>query len=394
MNKNLQIGCDDIVVVGAGLFGLVIARQIAVELGKRVVILERRHHIGGNVFSEVDRDTGIEVHKYGSHLFHTSNQRVWDYVNTFSEFNNYTHHVMTVHDGVVYPMPIGLGTINSFFRSSMGPDEARRFLQEQAAAVKGDPDANLESRAISLIGRPLYDAFIREYTHKQWQTDPTQLSADIIKRLPIRFTYEQKYFSDTWEGLPLCGYTELVRRIADHPLIDVQLDCDFFEVRNDLPDSALMVYSGPIDHFFDYRFGVLGWRTLDFEFEKVPLADYQGTSVMNYADADVPFTRIHEFRHLHPEREMSHEASIIAREYSRFAEVGDEPYYPINSQSDREIIRAYREAAKLEKNVIFGGRLGSYHYLDMHMAIAAALNAFESEIRPRFSKNDKEKTNV
>ena len=376
----------DLVVVGSGFFGLTVAERAAAELGKRVLVLDRRDHIGGNAYSAPDPVTGIEVHQYGAHLFHTSNARVWEYVNRFTTFTGYQHRVYTTHDGVVYPMPINLGTVNSFFRAALSPDQARALIAEQAAEVEPGTARNLEEKGISLIGRPLYEAFIRGYTAKQWQTDPKDLPAAIISRLPVRYTYDNRYFSDTWEGLPTDGYTAWLERMADSPLIDVQLSTDYFDVRDEVVgDGVPVVYTGPIDRYFDYREGRLGWRTLDFETEVVPVKDHQGTPVMNYADAAVPYTRIHEFRHFHPERDYPEDKSVIMREFSRAAEDDDEPYYPINTASDREMLLRYRELAKRESGVVFGGRLGTYQYLDMHMAIASALTLVDNEIAPRLT---------
>jgi UDP-galactopyranose mutase len=372
----------DLVVVGSGFFGLTVAERMAAEHGKRVLVLERRDHVGGNAYSELDPDTGIEVHRYGAHLFHTSNARVWEYVNRFSTFTDYVHHVHTVHDGVVYPMPINLGTINSFFRAALSPREARALIAEQAAEVDTGEARNLEEKAISLIGRPLYEAFIRGYTAKQWQTDPTELPPGIISRLPVRYTYDSRYFSDTWEGLPTDGYAALLGRMADHENVDVQLKTDFFDVRDDVVGDAPVLYTGALDRYFDYREGRLGWRTLDFEREVVEVGDFQGTPVMNYAAQDVPFTRIHEFRHFHPERDYPEDRTVIMREYSRAAEGDDEPYYPINTPADRERLLRYRELAAKEEGVVFGGRLGTYQYLDMHMAIAAALATVDNVLVP------------
>jgi UDP-galactopyranose mutase len=374
----------DLVIVGSGFFGLTVAERVANELGLRVLVLERRDHLGGNAYSEPDPDTGIEVHRYGAHLFHTSNRRVWDYVNRFSTFTDYVHHVYTNHQGVVYPMPINLGTVNQFFSAAMSPEQARALIVEQSAEVAAGSAQNLEEKGISLIGRPLYEAFIRGYTAKQWQTDPKELPASIISRLPVRYTYDNRYFSDTWEGLPAEGYTALLARMADSPLIEVRLETDFFDVRAEL-DSVPVVYTGALDRYFDYREGRLGWRTLDFEREVAPVKDFQGTSVMNYADEDVPYTRIHEFRHFHPERDYPENRTVIMREYSRFAEDDDEPYYPINTPADREMLLRYRALADAEPGVVFGGRLGTYQYLDMHMAIAAALQTYDTVLQPHLT---------
>jgi UDP-galactopyranose mutase len=378
----------DLVVVGSGFFGLTVAERAARELDLKVLVLERRDHLGGNAYSAPDPDTGIEVHVYGSHLFHTSNPRVWEYVNRFTAFTGYQHRVYTNHRGQVYPMPINLGTINQFFDAAYGPDEARRLVAEQASEVATGDVQNLEEKAISLIGRPLYEAFIRGYTAKQWQTDPKELPAEIISRLPVRYTYDNRYFADTYEGLPTDGYTAWLERMADHPNIEVRLSTDFFDHKDDLVGHVPVVYTGPVDRYFDFVEGELGWRTLDFESEVVPTGDYQGTSVMNYADEEVPFTRIHEFRHFHPERDYPRDATVIMREYSRFAERGDEPYYPINTPDDRARLRAYRDLAKGEDGVVFGGRLGSYKYLDMHMAIGSALSRWDNVIKPHFASGE------
>ncbi|MEN8581892.1 UDP-galactopyranose mutase [Arthrobacter sp. KBS0703] len=379
----------DLVVVGSGFFGLTIAERAATELGLKVAVLDRRHHIGGNAYSENEAKTGIEVHRYGAHLFHTSNERVWEYVNRFTAFTNYQHKVYTSHKGEVYQMPINLGTINQFFRASMGPAEARALIQEQAGELAGTDPQNLNDKGIQLIGRPLYEAFIKYYTGKQWQTDPKDLPAEIISRLPVRYNYDNRYFNDTYEGLPVDGYTAWIERMADHPNIEVHLNTDFFDggefgqasVRGQVP----VIYTGPVDRYFNYAEGDLSWRTIDLEEEVLPVEDFQGCAVMNYPDEEVPYTRIHEFRHFHPERDYTKDATVIMREFSRFAEKGDEPYYPVNTAVDRSKLLAYRDLARDEDSVLFGGRLGTYKYLDMHMAIGSALSMFDNKIKPHFS---------
>ena len=368
----------DLVVVGAGLFGLTVAEQAA-ERGLDVAIVDRRDHLGGNAWSETDPDTGIEVHRYGAHLFHTSNERVWEYVNRFTGFTSYQHRVWTVHRGEVFPLPINLGTLNQFFRANHGPQAARDLVARQAAEVTGIP-ANLEEKAVSLIGRPLYEAFVRDYTAKQWQTDPKHLPAEVISRLPVRYTYDNRYFSDRHEGLPVDGYAAWLSRMADHPRISVHLQTDFLVEGHSLSREAVrgsvpVVYTGPVDRYFADVHGPLGWRTLDFEREVVPVGDYQGAPVVNYADADVDFTRILEFRHFHPERDYPPDRTVIVRERSRTAGPDDEPYYPVNTVQDRDRLMAYRGLVARERDsaVVFGGRLGTYQYLDMHMAIASAL---------------------
>lgn len=380
----------DLVVVGSGLFGLTVAERAARELGLKVTMIDRRSHLGGNAYSENEERTGIEVHRYGAHLFHTSNERVWEYVNRFTAFTNYVHRVYTRHNGEVFPMPINLGTINQFFRSAYSPGEARDLIREQAGELAGTDPQNLNDKGIQLIGRPLYEAFIKHYTGKQWQTDPKDLPASIISRLPVRYTYDNRYFNDTYEGLPVDGYTAWLERMADHPNIDVRLDTDFFDDSQEFSKSNVVgqvpvIYTGPVDRYFDYAEGDLSWRTIDLEEEVLDIEDFQGTSVMNYPDPDVPFTRIHEFRHFHPERDYTKDATVIMREFSRFAEKGDEPYYPVNTATDREKLLAYRDLAKGEKSVLFGGRLGTYKYLDMHMAIGAALSMVDNKIAPHYT---------
>ena len=381
----------DLVVVGSGFFGLTVAQQCAENLGLNVVVIDRRAHIGGNAYSEDDAETGIEVHRYGAHLFHTSNERVWEYVNRFTAFTAYQHRVYTNFRGQVFPMPINLGTINQFFDAAYSPDEARRLIAEQASEFSSNDARNLEEKGISLIGRPLYEAFIKDYTAKQWQTDPKLLAAEIISRLPVRYTYDNRYFNDAHEGLPVDGYTAWLEKMASHDRIEVRLNTDFFDPSQDINKANVVgntpvVYTGPVDRYFDYAGGRLGWRTLDFEREVMPTGDFQGTSVMNYADPDVPFTRIHEFRHFHPERDYPGDKTVIMREFSRFAQGEDEPYYPVNTSQDREQLLRYRDLGRAESGVLFGGRLGTYKYLDMHMAIGAALNMVDNVLTPHFAK--------
>jgi len=380
----------DLVVVGSGFFGLTVAERAATELGLKVVVIDRRNHIGGNAYSAPEPETGIEVHQYGAHLFHTSNKPVWEYVNRFTAFTNYQHRVYTNFGGEVYPLPINLGTINQFFRAAYSPSEARALIAEQASEFASGDAANLEQKAISLIGRPLYEAFIRDYTGKQWQTSPTNLPAEIISRLPVRYNYNNRYFNDPYEGLPVDGYTAWIERMADHPNIEVRLDTDYFDAGQEISKAATVgqvpvVYTGPIDRYFDYQGGELAWRTLDFEQEVLPVGDFQGIPVMNYADQSVPYTRIHEFRHFHPERDYPTNKPVIMREFSRAATHADEPYYPINTAQDRESLLSYRALQAGEPDVFFGGRLGTYQYLDMHMAIGSALTMFENKLRPLFS---------
>jgi UDP-galactopyranose mutase len=373
----------DLVVVGSGLYGLTVAQMAANDFGKKVLVLEKRAHLGGNAWSEREPETGIEVHRYGAHLFHTSNRRVWDYVNQFTKFTDYQHRVRSVHNGGVYSMPINLGTMCQFFGRQLSPAEARELIRSQARPGERAAATNLEEKAIGLIGEPLYEAFIRGYTAKQWQTDPKELSPKIIGRLPVRYTFEDRYFTDRYEGLPVDGYATWLTKMVESPLIDVQLSTDYFALQNTIPDATPIVYTGPLDRFFDYEFGPLGWRTLDFEQEVLPIGDFQGTAVMNYADEGVPWTRIHEFRHFHPERNYPVDKTVVVREFSRTATLADEPYYPIDAANDRDKLRRYRERAAAQPNVYFGGRLGTYQYLDMHMAIASAISFVENTLASR-----------
>lgn len=381
----------DVLVVGAGLFGLTMAERLVRKLGKRVLLIDRRDHIGGNCASEVDSVTGIECHKYGAHLFHTSDQRVWEYVNQFTSFTNYIHKVYITHKGEVYPMPINLGTINQFFHSSYTPDEARAEIAKQASSAPARP-ANLAEQGISLIGKPLFNAFIKNYTAKQWQTPTEELPPEIIKRLPVRYNYNNNYFKDTYEGLPVDGYNawfqDIVAKCGQN--LEVRLGVDYFDdpqISKLRRSEILTIYTGPIDRFYDYRFGELKWRSIELEKEVVDVDDFQGCPVMNYADLDQKFTRIHEFKHFHPERNYGCYAegsgkTVIVREYSKAWTRDDEPYYPVNTAEDREKLDQYRALAENEPNIIFGGRLGEYAYYDMDKTIAAALAKFD-EIKDR-----------
>ena len=348
------------------------------------MVVDRRSHVGGNAYTESNPTTGIEVHKYGAHLFHTSNEAVWSYLRRFTEFTEYRHRVFTIHRQRIYAMPINLGTICQFFDRRFTPAEARALIAEQAAELGGRTPRNLEEKAISLIGRPLYEAFIRGYTAKQWRTDPRDLPEHIIARLPVRYTFNDRYFSDAFEGLPTDGYTAIFQRMLASPLIDVRIAVDFADLRTLLRPGLPVVYTGPIDRYFDYAEGELGWRTIDFEWEAQAVGDFQGTAVMNYADEDVPLAQILEFRHFYPERNYPADRTVVAREYSRFATRSDEPYYPIDTPSDKAKYLRYKARAEAAPNVHFGGRLGSYRYWDMHQAIGAALKAIERDIPRQF----------
>lgn len=371
----------DYLIVGAGLFGCCVAECIARKLGRSVIVIDRRSHIGGNCYSETDTQTGIETHKYGTHIFHTSSKEAYEYISRFTEFNGYHHQVLTKHRGKVFQMPINLETICSFYNRTMNPSDARKFIQEEANKERIENPKNLEEKAISLIGRPLYEAFIRGYTIKQWNKDPVELPAEIITRLPVRFDYKEDYFNDArWQGIPLDGYTSIFERMIDSPNITLRLNCDFFENRNAFKVAKATIFTGPVDRLFDYRLGKLEWRSITLERHVESVGDFQGTSVMNYADADVDFTRIHEPRHLHPERTYPNDKTVIF--YERSATDSDDPTYPINTPKNKDVASKYKEMASLSGNLVVGGRLGNYLYLDMDKTILAALECFRTKIVP------------
>lgn len=367
-------------IVGAGFFGSVIAELIANELNEKVLVIDKRGHIGGNCFSDIDQETGIEYHKYGTHIFHTPYPEVWEYINRFTEFNSYYHQVLTTYKNKVYQMPINLETINSFYNVSLKPYEVDEFLDKEIQKEPISQPANFEEKAITMIGRPLYEAFIKGYTKKQWQKDPREMPESVLKRLPFRKNYNESYYFSRWQGIPFHGYTAIFKKMLDHPNIRLMLNVDYFDIRDQIRPDTLVVYSGPIDQFFDYGYGKLDWRTLRFESEIVPVEDYQGTSVMNYAEEEVPYTRIHEPRHLHPERNYPGSKTLIMREYSE-TDDGSNPYYPINDERNQNLILKYREKASGLSNVIMGGRLGEYRYYDMHETIHAALKIYQERIR-------------
>lgn len=374
-----------IIVVGSGFFGSTIARLFVDKFSEPVLVIEKRNHVGGNAWSEIDKETGIEFHKYGSHLFHTSSERVWNFVTGYSEFNDYRHSVVAKHKDKFFPIPINLLTLSQFYGRAFTPIEAKELFETFRGIEDSSENQNFETAAIKSIGKELYEAFFEGYTRKQWQVSPRSLPRETFGRIPIRLNFNSRYFSDKYEGLPIIGYGNLFNKILDNEFIDLILNTDYFTVKQEIPKNCLVIYTGALDRFFEFKFGNLGWRTLDFALERVDVNDFQGTSVVNYPDPSVAFTRIHEFKHLHPERSYDEGKTLIMREYSRQSTPEDEPYYPINSLDDREKLKEYRKLAELESNVIFGGRLGSYQYLDMHMAIASAFSTFKGKIEPRFA---------
>jgi UDP-galactopyranose mutase len=285
-------------------------------------------------------------------------------------------------------MPINLATICAFYKKFLTPEEAKGIIQSEANLYSNSEPANFEEKIIAAVGKPLYESLFKGYTVKQWQKNPKELPPEIAGRLPVRFTFNNNYFDDTWEGIPIKGYTGWINSMADNKNINIILNTDFFKIKNLIKKTSILVYTGPIDRYFEYNGGLLNWRTLDFETEVKNLVDFQGTSVINYADEEVPHTRIHEFKHLHPERRVASNKTVIMKEFSRKALKADEPYYPVNSNSDRKKLSFYRKQIQtLPKTIIFGGRLGSYLYLDMHMAIASALNVFENEVKPLLTES-------
>jgi UDP-galactopyranose mutase len=354
-------------MVGAGLSGAVIGRMLA-EAGSNITVVDARSHIAGNCHTERDPATGVMVHIYGPHIFHTDDVEVWDYVNRFETFLPYKNRVKTTSRGAVYSLPVNLHTINQFFGKTLRPDEARVFLESQADASIAEP-RNFEEQALRFVGRSLYEAFFKGYTLKQWGRDPTALPASILKRLPVRFNYDDNYFSHRFQGMPENGYTAMVARMLDHPGITVQLATPVTRVVTGRYDHVF--YSGPIDGWFDYRLGRLGYRTLDFE-RFTHWGDWQGCAVMNYGDVDVPWTRITEHKHFSPWE--SHDGSVIYREFSRECQPGDIPYYPIRQVNEKRMLQDYVALAREERNVTFVGRLGTYRYLDMDVTIREALD--------------------
>lgn len=359
-----------LLLVGAGLSGAVTGRALA-EAGHDVTIVEARDHIAGNCHTERDGETGVMVHVYGPHIFHTDDAGVWDYVNRYATFRPFKNRVKTTAQGQVFALPINLHTINQFYGATMRPDEARAFIEAQADSSITDPQS-FEEQALRFVGPDLYAAFFRGYTVKQWGMSPADLPASILKRLPVRFNYDDNYFAHRFQGMPEQGYTAMVAAILDHPGITVHLDTRF--TRDQAGGYDHVFYAGPLDGWFDYELGRLGYRTLDFE-RFTYAGDYQGCAVMNYGDEDVPYTRITEHKHFSPWED--HAGSVLYREYSRACEAGDIPYYPIRQLREKALLRDYVARAEAETGVTFVGRLGTYRYLDMDVTIREALDTAE-----------------
>lgn len=356
-----------ILLVGAGLSGAVIGRTLAEE-GHEITIVDSRPHVGGNCHTERDEETGVMVHVYGPHIFHTDDAEVWDYVNRFTTFLPYKNRVKTTSQGAVYSLPVNLHTINQFYGKTLRPDEARAFIEEQADTSITDPQT-FEEQALRFVGPDLYAAFFKGYTEKQWGCSPTELPASILKRLPVRFNYDDNYFFHAFQGMPENGYTPMIEAILDHPGISVHLETTF--TADQAGEYDHVFYSGPLDGWFGYDLGRLGYRTLDFE-RFTDTGDYQGCAVMNYGDRDVPYTRITEHKHFSPWEE--HEGTVCYREYSRECGPEDIPYYPIRLVDEKAMLAQYVEKAEATEGVTFVGRLGTYRYLDMDVTIREALD--------------------
>lgn len=356
-------------IVGAGFSGAVTARHLA-ERGHHVTLLDERSHKGGNCHTARDPQTGIMLHQYGPHIFHTAQDHVWQYVQRFGRFIPYINRVKAVSQGKLYTLPITLLTINQFFGRTMSPAEARQFIQQQAVQNITTP-RNFEEQALHMIGPALYEAFFRGYTSKQWGLPPSALPASILKRLPVRFNYDDNYFSHPYQGIPAEGYTALIDAILDHPCIDVRLNTPFEQFRE---PSDHVLYTGPLDRYFQFCHGRLGYRTLDFERIDAE-GDYQGTAVINYCDESIPYTRITEHRHFAPWEASRFDRTVCFREYSRLAGPEDTPYYPIRLATETAMLSRYVRTAMNTENVSFLGRLGTYRYLDMDVTIGEALRA-------------------
>lgn len=368
----------DYLVVGAGLFGATFAHEAALR-GKRVKVIEKRDHLAGNIYTKEEH--GIQVHQFGAHIFHTSNKEVWEYVQQFAEFNRYTNSPVANYNGKMYNLPFNMNTFSEMW-GVRTPKEALAKINEQRQEMAGKEPQNLEEQAISLIGRDIYEKLIKGYTEKQWGRKATELPAFIIRRLPVRLTYDNNYFNDDYQGIPKGGYTQIVEKMLDHDLIDVETGVDFFDQKDEyLANFPKVVFTGMIDQFFNYQLGELEYRSLRFETETLNEGNYQGNAVVNYTDAETPYTRVIEHKHFEFGK-GDEDYTVITREYPADWQRGDEPYYPVNNDQNNTLYQQYRDLAANEaKNVIFGGRLGQYKYYNMDQVLAAALAAVKEEFK-------------
>lgn len=362
----------DYLVVGAGLYGAVFAYE-AKKKGKTCLVIDKRDHIAGNIYCENIHD--INVHKYGAHIFHTSDKKIWDYVNQFAEFNNYINSPIARYKNELYNLPFNMNTFSKMW-NIVTPQEAKDIIASQIADLNITEPKNLEEQALSLVGRDVYEKLIKGYTEKQWGRDCKELPSFIIKRLPLRFVYDNNYFNDRFQGIPMGGYTKIVEKMLDG--IEVRLNTNYLDNREEFDAMAdKIVYTGMIDQFYDYKLGVLEYRSVRFETEELDMENYQGNAVVNYTEREVPYTRIIEHKHFEFGKQPT---TIISREYSSEWKKGDEPYYPVNNEKNNNLYQQYKELADNEAKVIFGGRLGGYKYYDMDKVIAAALEMCETEL--------------
>lgn len=364
-------------VVGSGLFGSTFAYEAA-KRGNHVKVIEKRDHIAGNIYTkEID---GIQVHQYGAHIFHTSNKEIWEYINQFAEFNRYTNSPVANYKGEIYNLPFNMNTFNKLWGVAT-PAEAAAKIAEQRQVLGDKTPENLEEQAISLIGTDIYQKLIKGYTEKQWGQKATELPAFIIRRLPVRLTYDNNYFNDTYQGIPIGGYTQIIEKMLASDLIDVETGIDFFDKKQAYIDQYdKVIFTGMIDQFFDYQLGELEYRSLRFETEEMAVDNYQGNAVVNYTDAETPYTRVIEHKHFEFGKGDKNK-TIVTKEYPANWSRGDEPYYPINNDKNNRLYKAYRDLASTEPKVVFGGRLGQYRYYDMHQVIHAALQVVKDELK-------------
>ena len=362
----------DYLIVGSGLFGSIFAYE-AGKKGKQCLVVEKRDHIGGNIYTkEVE---GIQVHQYGAHIFHTSNREVWEYVQQFAEFNRYTNSPVANYKGEIYNLPFNMNTFNKLW-GVVTPAEAKAKIEEQAAAYRTEHPANLEEQALNLVGKDIYEKLIKGYTEKQWGHRATELTPEIIKRLPVRYIYDNNYFNDIYQGIPIGGYTAMIEKMLAKA--EVRLGVDYLEHKDELDALAeKVVYTGPIDAYYGYQFGELEYRSVSFETEVLDQPNYQGNAVVNYTEYEVPYTRIIEHKHF---EFGTQDKTVISREYPAAWKKGDEPYYPVNNEKNNMLYHSYEKLAKEEKKVIFGGRLGTYKYMDMHHVVAEALRVTKEEL--------------